>query len=51
MSVIGFLMSMPSGMVADKFDRARLNILAGPVHPITTIGYVHKSQAERIKAL
>jgi len=41
MSVVGFLMSMPSGMVADKFDRVKLNIVARGIYPITTIGYIY----------
>jgi MFS family permease len=41
MSVVGFLISMPSGMVADKFDRVKLNIVARGIYPITTIGYIY----------
>jgi len=41
MSIIGFLMSMPAGMIADRFDRVKLNIIARAIYPITTIGYIH----------
>ena len=41
MSVIGFLLSMPSGMIADRYDRVKLNILARSIYPITTIGYIY----------
>jgi len=51
MSVIGFLMSMPSGMIADRFDRVKLNIVARAIYPITTIGYIYLRNFYQILAV
>ena len=40
MSIIGFLTSIPGGMMADRFDRVKLNVFARSIAPITTIAYI-----------
>lgn len=41
MSVIGFITSIPGGMMADRYDRVKLNFFARIVSPVTTIGYIY----------
>ncbi len=40
MSIVGFLTSIPGGMMADKYDRVKLNVFARALAPITTIAYI-----------
>jgi len=41
MSVIGFLTAIPGGMMADRFDRVKLNVFARALSPITTVAYIY----------
>jgi len=41
MSVVGLLTSMPGGMMADKYDRVKLNVWARCISPITTLAYIY----------
>jgi len=41
MSTIGLLCSLPGGMMADRFDRVKLNVWARSIAPITTLGYIY----------
>ena len=40
MSTISLITAMPGGMIADKFNRAKLIVFARSISPITTIGYI-----------
>jgi len=40
MSIVSLATAMPGGMMADKYDRVKLNVLARSIHPATTIGYI-----------
>jgi len=41
MSLIGVIMSIPGGMMADKYDRVKLSVAARSISPITTIAYIY----------
>jgi len=41
MSVIGFVTSIPGGMMADRYNRVTLNTFARAISPATTIGYIY----------
>jgi MFS family permease len=40
MSVVGLVMAVPGGMMADKYNRVKLNVWARALYPITTSAYI-----------
>jgi len=41
MSTIGLLTSLPGGIMADKYDRVKLNVFARAIYPITSLAYIY----------
>lgn len=40
MSTVSLITSLPGGMMADKYDRVKLNVVARSIYPLTTLGYM-----------
>lgn len=51
MSIIGFITAIPGGVMADRYNRVRLNFMARAVAPITTVGYIYLRNFYQILAV
>lgn len=41
MSTISLITALPGGMMADKYNRVQLNVMARSIAPVTNLGYIY----------